>query len=319
LRRLSRITLSLEEVIVKNDVGGRGVIEFLHEALKRKIDNPLEDAMKILEKSSSAIIVTGFNIPPNYKPETDGLIGAVVLARALLETVSNNVLIILDDHKQEDIIKGLLAVLDDKKYRLNDRIDFLVQMNNEYLFRKAVQDKIASIDPNTAVFIEKPSPNREGVMHNMRGINISSYHLDPSLLLKIFREHGIKTIGIGDGGNEVGLGIIEEDIRKYVPYGNICKCPCRAGIASATVTDTVIVSAVSNWAAYALEALILTINGKHDMIHSDREENILIRRAVEMGAIDGVRGEGFIGVDGICPEDHVKILNNIRKISSLLL
>ncbi len=259
---------------MKNDVGGRGVIELLHEALKRKISDPLGDALKMLEKASSIVIVTGFNIPPSYRPETDGLIGAVVLARALLETFSDNILFILDNHLQENIIKELLRIVFGKETMYYSRIDFLipsVYRRNEYLFRSILEDKISSINSDVAVFIEKPSPNKEGVMHNMRGIDVSAYHLNPLSLMDVFDEYGIKTIGIGDGGNEVGLGIIEEDIRKYVPYGNMCRCPCRAGIASATATDTTIVSAVSNWAAYALEALVLTINDKHDMIHGGLE------------------------------------------------
>jgi len=307
---------------VKNDAGGRGVIELLHEALKRKINDPLSDALKMFEKVSSTVIVTGFNVPPSYRPETDGLIGAVVLARALLETFSDTILFILDNHMQEVIIKELLRIISGKELLYGARIDFLIHnvyWHNEYLFRSILEDKISSINSDLAVFIEKPSPNKEGVMHNMMGIDVSTYHLNPLSLIDVFGEYGIKTIGIGDGGNEVGLGIIEEDIRKYVPYGNLCRCPCRAGIASATVTDTTIVSTVSNWAAYALEALILTISDKHDMIHGELEEKSLIKTAVVMGAIDGIKGEGFIGVDGICYEDHVRILNNIRKISSLLL
>mgnify|MGYP001090435971 CR=1 FL=1 len=30
------------------------------------------------------------------------------------------------------------------------------------------------------------------------------------------------TIGIGDGGNEVGLGDIRDAVKKFVPYGREC-------------------------------------------------------------------------------------------------
>ena len=56
---------------------------------------------------------------------------------------------------------------------------------------------------------------------------------------------GRTTIGIGDGGNEIGMGKLSwATIRKNVPQGGevACRVP----------TDYLIVAGVSNWGAYAL-------------------------------------------------------------------
>ena len=318
MRELHGLTKSLEELIITEDLGRRGVIYFLAESLKRKIEDPLGNALRLLADTSSLMIVTGFNVPPDYHPETDGLIGAAVLARAFVNIGSNEVVIVLDDEEQRMIMEHLIKMLLNEN-TATEKITFLTRTDNEYLFREILVEEISSKDIGLGIFIEKPSPNRKGVIHNMRGIDVTQHHLDPRMLLDVFKEMGVKTIGIGDGGNEVGLGIIEEDVRKYVPYGNMCACPCRSGIASSTITDTVIVSTVSNWGAYALEALLLAINDKSEYIHSGKEEIMLIEESIREGAIDGVCGEGFVGVDGMPPHIHANIVDTIKTITLSLL
>jgi hypothetical protein len=58
---------------------------------------------------------------------------------------------------------------------------------------------------------------------------------------------GRTTIGIGDGGNEIGMGKLPwETIRRNVPQGGLVACR--------VPTDYLIVCGVSNWGAYALGA-----------------------------------------------------------------
>ncbi len=312
------LTKFLEELITTEDPGRRGIIYLLAESLKKKIEDPLDDSLRLLMDVSSLMIVTGFNVPPDYRPETDGLIGAAVLARAFVDTDSNEVAIVLDNEEQQMIMEHLIKMLLNENTAA-EKITFLTRIDNEYLFREILAEEISYRDIGLGIFIEKPSPNKEGIIHNMRGIDVTQHHLDPRILLGVFKEMGVKTIGIGDGGNEVGLGIIEEDVRKYVPYGNMCACPCRSGIASSTITDAVIVSTVSNWGAYALEALLLAINDKPEYIHSGKEEIMLIEESIRKGAIDGVRGRGFVGVDGIPPRIHANIVDTIKTITLSLL
>ena len=54
----------------------------------------------------------------------------------------------------------------------------------------------------------------------------------------------IGTIGIGDGGNEIGMGKVLDSVKEHIPYGE--KIACRIG------ADQLITAGVSNWGGYAL-------------------------------------------------------------------
>jgi hypothetical protein len=153
------------------------------------------------------------------------------------------------------------------------------------------------VNPAIMVFVEKPGPNRLGVYHSMRGLDVTRNHVDVMPALTYAEENDVLTLGIGDGGNEVGMGRVEEAVRKYVPYGNICNCPCRGGIASSTLTDHLIISTTSNWGAYVLSAAIYRLTGVKECLISEAVEEALIKTSVDAGAVDGVTGEKSLSVD----------------------
>jgi thiamine pyrophosphate-dependent acetolactate synthase large subunit-like protein len=74
-------------------------------------------------------------------------------------------------------------------------------------------------------------------------------------------KEGVLTVGIGDGGNEIGMGNIYDTVRKVVPYGDQCKCPAKCGIADSTLVDVTVVATVSNWGAYGIEACLAALSG----------------------------------------------------------
>src|SRR5579872_2223568 len=80
-----------------------------------------------------------------------------------------------------------------------------------------------------------------------------------------------KTIGIGDGGNEIGMGKIpHETIIKNITNGDLIHCR--------VPTDYLIVAGVSNWGAYALAAGIFILRGVKpppDLFNPDSEREIL--------------------------------------------
>src|SRR5258707_3766177 len=63
------------------------------------------------------------------------------------------------------------------------------------------------------------------------------------------------TTGIGDGGNEIGMGKIPWDvIRRNIPNGGLVACR--------VPTDHLIVCGVSNWGAYGLAAGVAFFRGQ---------------------------------------------------------
>ena len=89
--------------------------------------------------------------------------------------------------------------------------------------------------------------------------------------------------GIGDGGNEVGMGCIKETIKEILPTGANCGCPCGAGTHSDIATDLLLVAMVSNWGAYALEALLAIAKGKPEIMHDRVLEKRVFEASISAG------------------------------------
>ena len=62
------------------------------------------------------------------------------------------------------------------------------------------------------------------------------------------------TVRMGDGGNEIGYALTNEEANEIFKqaYGVTCQCGC--GGATATATDVLVSAAISNWGAYAVSA-----------------------------------------------------------------
>src|SRR5258708_29221436 len=91
------------------------------------------------------------------------------------------------------------------------------------------------------------------------------------------------TIGIGDGGNEIGMGKMPgETIERNIPNGR--QIACRVA------TDHLIVAGISNWGAYALAGGVALVRGqKLDPALFDIEtERKILHVMVERGPlVDG--------------------------------
>jgi hypothetical protein len=117
------------------------------------------------------------------------------------------------------------------------------------------------------------------------------------------------TIGIGDGGNEIGMGKVPWDtIRRNIPGGELIACR--------VATDFLIVAGVSNWGAYALAAGVMVLRGNVDasLFDVDRER-ALLEVLVERGPlVDGVSGQQTATVDGLAFDEYVKPLRRIGNV-----
>ena len=118
---------------------------------------------------------------------------------------------------------------------------------------------------------------------------------------------GRTTIGIGDGGNEIGMGKLPwSTIRKNVPHGGevACRVP----------TDYLIVAGVSNWGAYALATGIRLLRGAaaDPELYDVNRERELLRLMVDAGPlVDGVTGERTLTVDGLTFERYGRVLRDL--------
>jgi hypothetical protein len=162
------------------------------------------------------------------------------------------------------------------------------------------------------VVIERSGPAKDDRNYTMRGRDITDSMCPAHVLIEYATAHfpQVATIGIGDGGNEIGMGKIpHETIVKNIPNGDLIHCR--------VPTDHLIVCGVSNWGAYALAAGVYLLRGVKppaDLFDPDRERAILEVMVREGPLVDGVTGRQTATVDGLTWEEYVKPLVRIREL-----
>ena len=314
--------------LITVDIGGRGVILKLYDAAREKIGEPLVlSAAKSLKESISegdkVIIATGFRVPPLFIQETDGPPGAASIARAVDIALGAIPIMITEPiESPQKILEvacrsiglNVLSINEVKKpgaKHVTTVIGFPIDEKKAYEEAKRIIDEF---NPRAIIAIEKAGKNKKGVYHNMRGLDITPYHSKIEYLFDEAKKRGILTIGIGDGGNEVGMGVIEETVRKYVPYGNKCQCPCGGGIASSSITDKLIVASISNWGGYALAALLGKLSNKPNALHEPRQEFKILSRISDVGSIDSGSGLTIEAVDNVSLDIHIGLIRMLHEI-----
>jgi hypothetical protein len=119
----------------------------------------------------------------------------------------------------------------------------------------------------------------------------------------------VRTIGIGDGGNEIGMGSIPwQVIHANIPSGLGARIACRVA------TDWTIACGVSNWGAYGLATAIAWLRKQPELLleWTDARERAVLAAMVDAGAVDGVTGKPTLSVDGLPIEQHLAVWGQIR-------
>jgi hypothetical protein len=280
---------------VQTDPGGRGLARDPHDNLFTATKGDFEAACRSIgdHPSPGVYLTTGFFIasasPPAF--ETDGPLGVIFLQRALLGCGIYTI-----PYVEGSVSPSLVAA------------------------RDYCELPVVDVGPGWHthhVVIERSGPGTGGRHYSMRGQDVTE-HYDPHVTLhfKPPERHrnlpprsGV-TIGIGDGGNEIGMGKIpHETIVKNIPNGDLIHCR--------VPTDHLIVAGVSNWGAYALAAGVFVLKGvtpPADLFDPDREREILEVMVREGPLVDGVTGKQTATVDGLTWDEYVKPLVRIGEI-----
>lgn len=251
------------------------------------------------------VIVTGFNVPTPLgpTPETDGPVGAAALAAACLAIGAR--VSVVTDSPCASVVRAALC-----GYGGLESIPVLVAQSPSCEHEIAVVDLVKKFEKGTShvVFIERPGIAADGTYRSMAGIVLE----DVACLDALVGLDGAFVIGIGDGGNEVGMGKLPSTaIGSAVEHG--------LKIASVTSCDALIVSAVSNWGAFGLAALVLALSaptGLNQFAPLDlTAHRASLLATVGAGAIDGVTGEHTESVDGYQWDVYVQVLQAILTIT----
>jgi hypothetical protein len=309
---------------------GRCIMFPLYEAaVKVNGDRPisLTAAKLILQRvkpGDSVVLMTGMGAMP-FMPrgETDGPTGVASLARAISYGIKALPIVMSSPRDFDAVCAAVraagLGILDykeakDTTTRAAIAMPFTALGDDAKKFAKEFFDKY---NPKLVGCVEMLGPNKLGTKHFGSGKAVEAYGERFPGVEHMFLEAAARkvlTIGCVDVGNEVGAGNIEEAVRKHVPFADKCQCPCGGGFACAIKVDVCFPANVSNWAAYAISAMMGYLLGNPDVLQDIHMERRMLEAIGIVGSVDGCIGGPIASADGIDWETHasfVRILHHI--------
>lgn len=335
--------------LVQTDPGGRGLRSDPTDNLITATAGDFHAACRLIAEHPCPRvgIVTGFTIPTARPPvgETDGPPGAIHLARALTG-LGIQVSIASDGTSLTALRAGVAeARLDDVAVIelpdrpgaygrsiadnfTHDRTDYLNEFHSRAgdvniliaLERVGPSHTLESLRQqgspvSTESFLREAPPGQLGRCYSMRGRDLTDLTRPAHLLFETPRTvttGGLTTIGIGDGGNEIGMGRVPWDtIRRNITNGGLVACRVR--------TDALIVAGISNWGAWALAAGVRLLRGAapDSALYDPAVEQRLLEVMISAGPlVDGVTLQPTLTVDGQPFDDYIATLTRIGETAA---
>ena len=277
--------MTIEDVVLRHDKRGVSALrphvppDFCHQAARLLAEHP-----------GVVLITTGFYILKTGTPETDGPPGALVIGQAL-ERLGRRV-VYVTDRTSAALIGELAAPAPVVTFPVTDVLASV-------RFAKEILDRHR---PALLIAIERCGRTAGGKYLNMRGLDVSAETAQIDFLF----EGLIPSVGVGDGGNEIGMGNVAEAV---AASGKLVSDPC------VTRVDRLVIASVSNWGGYGLVAALSSIVGQ-DLLPTVAEERRLVERTAALGAVDGTTAEADGKVDGFGPEVTAEILTDLHRLAA---
>jgi hypothetical protein len=276
------------ETLCALDAAGRGIARLVMPGAMARAARSLAGARRV-------VFLTGFVPRPTWGAETDGPSGTVVLGRALRRLGAE--VRYLADPPVLPLLEGCLKALDEP-------LDLLAVPGEPAAALAAARQGVRAFRPTHLVAVERPGRAADGDYYNARGASVASCNapLDGVFLAPPPRA---LTIGVGDGGNEIGMGLARARVRRVIPQG--------VRIGSVVATDQLVVAGTSNWGAWGLTAHLSLAAGR-DCLHTPDDEARLTRAMMEAGGVDGLTGARAPSVDSLPLGLHQALLATLREL-----
>ena len=278
---------SIEDIILSNDRRG---VSMLRPYLPPHYCS--HAAGYILRHSGPVLITTGFYILGSGAPETDGPPGALALGSAL-RALGREVIYVAGAP-----LSGILAAHLERIGDPSVVVEFPL-LYEDWENNRVAEKIVKKYEPSLIISVERCSPSMTGQYLNMRGDSISAY--TPRIEYLFMK--GMPSIGIGDGGNEIGMGNLAEIVRDA---DGLPDDP------AAALCDCLVIASVSNWGGYGIAAALSLETGRNLLPPSEREMDC-IRAMVDAGEVDGVSGDRQYSVDGFSLKQNDVILNELHR------
>lgn len=242
-------------------------MELLRDCLPEAFCDDAASAIRSWPRGT-VLLTTGFYVAGHA--ETDGPTGTLFLVRALQRLGFSPVVV------TDEPCRGYF-----------ERFSVPVRY-----FSGSEEALIRELSPVGLISVERCGENIRGDYANMRGVSIAA-HTRP--IDRLFAETKLPTVGIGDGGNEIGMGNLAEVISE-----KLALVPCRVRV------EHLVIAAVSNWGALGLCAALGWL--------PEREEYLLAyETAQELGFVDGVTREQTLSEDGFPLAIGLELLSKLKK------
>ena len=313
--------------IANIDPRGYGVCNILYAAARERAKSPLctKGAKLIIDSIAPkglVYIVSGFVLPGCEKAETDGLIGAVLLSRALSREFCARPVIICP----AEGIRAVKAMADKAGLTVTETVDgfsdnpslAVIEFTKDESRAFAEAESLIEKElPSLVISIEAPGANEQGQYHSAKGINITHLEAKSDILFELLQKRGVPSLSIGDLGNEIGMSAIKDSIVRYIKGAGLkgCLCGCDSGIRARTAADVIITATASDWGVYALISALAFIRGNKELIPSGEELCSLLNTAVDNGITD-MCGEAIPAIDGFSMKLNSAVINLMKECVS---
>lgn len=276
----------------RNGVGPGAVspsdLDRLYRAARHQVRRPLADGaadllLRRVRAGDRLLLTTGLVAPGIPRGETDGPAGAVALARAMILGRAIRV-VLVTEASAVPVLEGAadaLAASEGDRARWRADLTVLAFPSDPQAATVEARRLWRALQPSALVSVEKLGPNAKGVIHNMLGQDVTATQARTDRLFPLAQRARVLTVGIGDRGNEIGLGGL-------LPRAGRCACPCGGSVACVIRAEVPVVAFSSNWGAYGVAAAIAVRLGHPGLLHQARSEAHILRRMVRAGAVDGI-------------------------------
>ena len=303
--------------IVCLDIGARGVAG-LFEPARALVDEPmsLSAARHLSELSAgdTVFIITGSLTRAGVSPdiaENDGPIGSAVLARSLSHGFNAIPVIVVDASIKDRVARivefaGLNVVSHEQAKVATSlpRFTGVAVMENGAIDDQEAQDAAERLlevyAPKTVIACERAGLSADGTYRNALGQDYSAGREKLDYIVKGAQNAGIPTIGIGDGGNEIGMGAVKNAVAEHIPHGDV--------LCAKMATDVLIPAGVSNWGCYAVAAALAILQHNPSLAHTPEAERRLLDFSPSAGLVDGMSGMLDATADGMQPDVHASVV-----------
>jgi hypothetical protein len=272
-RNFLSISQQIEQLLVQRNLRGMATLQ-----PHLRPGYILRTARLINQCRGTVLIGTGFPVLDTF--ETDGPVGAIGLYQLLAKLGANPVLVCGDP---------LFSTLN------NDYQCYQLQVNQYDAVAAIASDALAQLQPQLVISIERPGFNANMRYANMRGEDISARCASFDFFLTLA---ACPTIGIGDGGNEIGMGNLYQQVSALNITPSVTPC------------DELIVADVSNWAAWGIAAMLSVLRGEDLLSFAD--PLAILRYLSARGSVDGVTRQNTLTEDGLAHTEGEQLINDLQ-------